>query len=107
MAVGAASGAAAGTLSDVGINDGFMKNLAETMQPDSSVLFVLVRKATPDRVLEELKGSGGKILKTSRPTKMKPRYRQPWMPPKKKLNQCEAAGEWNFSPPCGLFFSIL
>ena len=65
MAVGAASGAAAGALSDVGINDEFMKNIAETMQPDSSVLFVLVRKATPDRVLEELKGSGGKILKTS------------------------------------------
>ena len=65
MAVGAASGAAAGALSDVGINDEFMKNLAETMHPDSSVLFVLVRKATPDKVLEELKGSGGKILKTS------------------------------------------
>ena len=65
MAVGAASGAVAGALIDVGINDEFMKNLAETMQPDSSMLFVLVRKATPDRVLEELKGSGGKILKTS------------------------------------------
>ncbi len=65
MAVGAASGAATGALSDVGINDGFMKNLAETMQPDSSVLFVLVRKSTPDKVLEELQGSGGKILKTS------------------------------------------
>ena len=65
MAVGAASGAAAGTLSDVGISDRFMKELAETMKPDSSVLFVLVRKATPDKVLEELKGTGGKILKTS------------------------------------------
>jgi len=42
-----------------------MKDLAETMKPDSSVLFVLVRKATPERVLEELKGTGGKILKTS------------------------------------------
>ena len=65
MAVGAASGAAAGALSDVGISDRFMKELAETMKPDSSVLFVLVRKATPDKVLEELKGTGGKILKTS------------------------------------------
>ena len=65
MAVGAASGAAAGALSDVGINNEFMKKLAETMHPESSVLFVLVRKATPDKVLEELKGSGGKILKTS------------------------------------------
>ena len=58
-------GAAVGALSDVGINDEFMKKLAETMHPESSVLFVLVRKATPDKVLEELKGSGGKILKTS------------------------------------------
>ncbi len=63
--MGAASGAAAGALSDVGINNEFMKNLAETMQPNSSVLFVLVRKATPDRVLEELKGTGGKVLNTS------------------------------------------
>jgi uncharacterized membrane protein len=29
------------------------------------ILFVLVRKATPDKVLEELKGTGGTILKTS------------------------------------------
>jgi uncharacterized membrane protein len=29
------------------------------------VLFVLVRKATPDKVLEEIKGSGGKVLETS------------------------------------------
>lgn len=35
------------------------------MNPGSSVLFVLVRKATPDKVLAELKGSGGKVLKTS------------------------------------------
>jgi len=65
LAVGAASGAAAGALSDVGINDEFMKDLADNLKPDSSALFVLVRRATPERVLEELKGTGGKILKTS------------------------------------------
>jgi len=64
-AVGAASGAIAGALSDVGINDNFMKELAATLTPGSSVLFVLVRSATPDKVLEELQGTGGKILKTS------------------------------------------
>jgi uncharacterized membrane protein len=58
-------GAASGALSDVGINDQFMKDLATNMQPGSSILFVLVRKATPDKVLEELKGTGGTILKTS------------------------------------------
>jgi uncharacterized membrane protein len=65
MAIGAAAGAASGALTDVGIDDNFMKELAATMTPGSSTLFVLVRKATPDKVLEELKGTGGKVLKTS------------------------------------------
>ena len=64
-AVGATAGAVSGGLTDVGINDKFMKELAGTMKPGSSVLFVLVRKSTPDKVLEEVKGTGGKILKTS------------------------------------------
>ena len=64
-AVGAAAGAAAGALSDIGINDAFMKELAGTLQPGSSALFVLVRKATPDKVLEAIQGLGGKVLKTS------------------------------------------
>jgi uncharacterized membrane protein len=63
----AATGAASGALTDVGINDHFMKELSGKLSPGSSTLFVLLRKATPDRdrVLEELKGTGGKILKTS------------------------------------------
>ena len=65
LAVGAASGAVSGALTDVGINDKFMKDLANTMQPGSSALFVLARKATPDKVLEEVKGTGGTILQTS------------------------------------------
>jgi uncharacterized membrane protein len=65
MAVGATAGAVSGALADVGINDKFMKELAATLKPESSVLFVLVRKATPDRVLEELAGTGGKVLKSS------------------------------------------
>jgi uncharacterized membrane protein len=65
LAAGAAAGAVSGALTDVGINDQFMKDLAATMNPGSSVLFVLVRHATPDKVLEELAGTGGKVLKTS------------------------------------------
>jgi len=65
LAVGATAGAVSGALTDVGINDKFMKDLAATLKNGSSVLFVLVRKATPDKVLEELAGTGGTILKTS------------------------------------------
>jgi uncharacterized membrane protein len=65
MAVGATMGAVSGALHDVGISDTFMKDLAQTMKPNTSALFVLVRKATPDRVMEELRGTGGKILQAS------------------------------------------
>jgi uncharacterized membrane protein len=42
-----------------------MEELAATMTPGSSTLFVLVRKVTPDKLLEELKGTDGRVLKTS------------------------------------------
>ena len=63
----ASVGAVSGALTDVGIDDNFMKELGATMTPGSSSLFVLLRNATaaPDKVLEELKGKGGIILKTS------------------------------------------
>ena len=64
-ALGAASGALAGALTDVGINDKFMKDTAAAIQPGTAALFVLVRKVTADKVLEGLKGEGGKVLKTS------------------------------------------
>ena len=64
-AVGAGAGALGGKLADIGINDEFMKDLAETFTPGTSALFVLVRKATPDKVLDGLKGFKGKVLQTS------------------------------------------
>ncbi len=65
MAMGAAAGAVSGAMTDLGINDDFMKDLAATLKPNSSVLFVLVRHMTPDKVMDELHGTGGKILKSS------------------------------------------
>lgn len=63
--VGAGAGALSGALSDIGINDDFMKKLAEGFQPDTSALFILVRKVTTDKVLEEFSGTGGRILQSS------------------------------------------
>ncbi len=66
VAAGAASGALAGALTDVGINDKFMKGLAEAdLQPGEAVLFVLVKSVTGDKVLAGLSGVGGRILQTS------------------------------------------
>ncbi len=64
-AVGASAGAVGGALTDIGIDDKFMKELAASLKPGSSVLFVLVRKSTPDKVLEDLSKFQGKVLNTS------------------------------------------
>lgn len=65
VVIGAGAGALSGSLTDVGINDDFMKGIAKTFTPGTSALFVLAREATSDKVLEELQGSGGTILQTS------------------------------------------
>ena len=49
----------------MGINDKWIKDTAAAVQPGTAALFVLVRKVTADKVLEELKGEGGTVLKTS------------------------------------------
>jgi uncharacterized membrane protein len=65
VALGAASGALAGALTDVGINDSFMKELSEVLQPGNAALFLLIRKMTTDKVIEDLQGTGGTLLRTS------------------------------------------
>jgi uncharacterized membrane protein len=67
LAIGAGSGALSGKLGDIGINDQFMKELGATLVPGSGALFVLVRKSTPDKVLEALKpfAGKGKVMQTS------------------------------------------
>ncbi|MAZ76753.1 MAG: hypothetical protein CMH31_05565 [Micavibrio sp.] len=65
--VGAGFGALAGYSTDYGINDDFMKDLSKELEPCCSALFILVRQMTEDKVIDELKGVGGTIIKTSLP----------------------------------------
>jgi uncharacterized membrane protein len=64
-AIGAASGAIGGKLTDIGINDKWMKDVAAAIQPRTAALFLLIRKVTADKVLEGLRGEGGTVLRTS------------------------------------------
>ena len=64
-AIGAGSGALSGKLVDVGINDQFMKDSAEALQPGTAGPFLLIRKMTTDKVLADLKGVGGQVMRTS------------------------------------------
>jgi len=65
MAIGAAAGAAGGAMTDYGIDDKFMKQLGEKLQPGAAVLFVLVRQSTPDKVLPRVSQYGGEVIHTS------------------------------------------
>lgn len=64
-AIGAGSGALTGAIADYGINDDFMKGLATELRPNSSALFILARRYTPDKVIQELSRFGGTVLRTS------------------------------------------
>jgi uncharacterized membrane protein len=52
-------------LADYGINDDFIKDIGRSLEPGTSSIFMLIRRATYDKVLPELKQFGGKILRTS------------------------------------------
>jgi uncharacterized membrane protein len=64
-AIGAGSGALAGSLTDYGIDDGLIKKLADTIPNNSSALFLLVRKAQPDKVLADFAGENARVLRSS------------------------------------------
>ena len=64
-AIGAASGAAAGALSDIGVDDNFMKELGAKLEDGGAALIVLVRRSTPDKVLPRIQEYGGHVLQSS------------------------------------------
>ncbi len=65
LALGALGGALGGSLTDIGIDDEFIKEVGNTIEPGHSALFLLVRKATPDKLADELEKFDAKVLQTS------------------------------------------
>ena len=65
MVVGAASGALAGHLSDYGIDDAWIKDVADAITPGGSGLFVLAHGANLERVLPEMATFGGTVIRTN------------------------------------------
>jgi uncharacterized membrane protein len=64
---GAATGAADATdwKNRYGISDDFVSQLGKIVNPGESAVFVLLRTATPDVVVEKFRGYGGKVLRTN------------------------------------------
>lgn len=64
-AIGAGAGALSGGLTDYGINDKFMKDVANILQPGQAALFMMVRTNASDKVIERLGEKGGRVLRTN------------------------------------------
>jgi len=58
-------GLAIGALSDTGVDDKFIKEVAAKIKPGQSALFVLVESWTEDKVMHEIKDFDAEVLQTS------------------------------------------
>ena len=65
LAVGAASGALAGKLSDVGINDDTIKQIGSQLKGGRAAVFLLARSATVDRVIDAIKPFNPTVIQTN------------------------------------------
>lgn len=65
LAIGAVTGAVAGGLTDIGIDDDFIKEVGNTVEPGNSALFLLIAEVTADKVIEKMKHFHAKIIRTS------------------------------------------
>jgi uncharacterized membrane protein len=63
--VGALLAGLIGKSADLGIDNKFIKEVGESLNPGGSALFILVVEATTDKVLPELAKFGGTVYQTS------------------------------------------
>ncbi|WP_371498746.1 DUF1269 domain-containing protein [Kitasatospora sp. NBC_00374] len=75
-AIGGATGAAVGASTDVGVDDNFMRQVGQNLEPGSAAVFLLVRKATADKVVPALARFGGRIIQTSLTTEEEEHLRE-------------------------------
>ncbi len=65
LAIGAVTGALAGKFSDIGVDDAFIKEVGSTIEPGHSALFLLIREATTDKLMAQIKDFNAKVIQTS------------------------------------------
>jgi uncharacterized membrane protein len=65
MAIGAGMGALAGSMSDVGIDDSFIRRMRDEIQPGTSALFLLTSGAVVDKVKDAFAGQEMVLVETN------------------------------------------
>ena len=73
---GLAVGGIAGALKDYGLDDSFVEEVSEWVQPETSALFLLVKEAQADEVLEKLHPFGATVLTTTLDPEQEKRLRR-------------------------------
>jgi uncharacterized membrane protein len=76
LAVGAAMGALAGSMSDVGIDDEFIRKVRDEVTPGTSALFVMSSNAVTDKVLDQFKATGASLISTNLSNEQEARLRE-------------------------------
>jgi len=67
LVVGAIGGALSGDLANLGIDQRFINDVSNDLQPGSSALFVMVREADPEAVFAALEPFQGEVYSTHLP----------------------------------------
>ena len=76
LAVGAAMGALAGSMSDVGIDDDFIRKVRDNVTPGTSALFVMTSNEVADKVLEQFRTTGASLISTNLSNEQEARLRE-------------------------------
>jgi uncharacterized membrane protein len=76
LAIGAAAGAIGGSMTDVGIDDSFVKRVREQVTPGTSALFALTSNAVLDKVRGAFANSGAELLETNLSNEQEQRLRE-------------------------------
>jgi uncharacterized membrane protein len=76
LAVGAAMGAMAGSLTDVGIDDDFIRTVRDEITPGTSALFVMTSEAVVDKVHAAFEGQPMELVKTNLSSEQEAKLRE-------------------------------
>jgi uncharacterized membrane protein len=102
MANGAVTCALTAKFTDIGIDDSFIRDVGQKVQPGQSALFLLVRQATMDRVLEALKPYNPEVLQTNLSQEQEAKLREAFggaHEPEVAAPATAPAGEASGTPP--------
>ena len=63
-------------MADVGIDDGFIREVRSQVTPGTSALFVMTSNVVVDKILDEFKESGATLIKTNLSTEQEAKLRE-------------------------------